>query len=79
MIVVGAKGFATEILEIFNDLGELENLVFFDDVNPVLGKLFDRFDILTHASTFTEGSDNLREVPRFGAHWRTHHEKKIPE
>ncbi|WP_312343523.1 acetyltransferase [Chryseobacterium binzhouense] len=33
MLIVGAKGFAKEVLEICHQKNELENLVFFDDVN----------------------------------------------
>ena len=47
MLVVGAKGFAKEILEILHQKGETENLYFFDDVSsdaPDL--LFDKFRII---------------------------------
>ncbi|MFZ2430593.1 MAG: hexapeptide transferase, partial [Lutibacter sp.] len=33
MLVIGAKGFAKEVLEVVHQLNELENLVFYDDVN----------------------------------------------
>ncbi|GAA3571851.1 acetyltransferase [Snuella lapsa] len=33
MLIVGAKGFAKEILEVFHQLNDTESLVFFDDVN----------------------------------------------
>ena len=47
MLIIGAKGFAKEILEILHLRGELENLYFFDDVNDdVHGKLFGQFPIL---------------------------------
>ncbi|HRP90516.1 MAG TPA: acetyltransferase [Edaphocola sp.] len=47
MLIVGAKGFAKEILEICKQNDELEHLVFYDDVNlEVCGKLFDTFPIL---------------------------------
>ncbi|WP_405569733.1 acetyltransferase [Winogradskyella sp. Asnod2-B02-A] len=49
MIVVGAKGFAKEILQVLSvDMGLLdENIVFFDNVNKDLPfKLYDRFEIL---------------------------------
>jgi sugar O-acyltransferase (sialic acid O-acetyltransferase NeuD family) len=47
MIVVGAKGLAKEILEIFYRNGQLENLFFFDNVTPNSPeKLFSRFPIL---------------------------------
>ncbi|MDG5492250.1 NeuD/PglB/VioB family sugar acetyltransferase [Psychroserpens sp. SPM9] len=47
MIVVGAKGFAKEVLETLHQLNETDNLVFYDDVNPDVPKLlFDTFPIL---------------------------------
>ena len=47
MLIVGAKGFAKEVLEICHQNNELENLVFYDDVNDdVNGLLFDKFPIL---------------------------------
>ena len=33
MLVVGAKGFAKEVLEILHQKGETENLCFYDDVS----------------------------------------------
>lgn len=60
MIVIGAKGFAKEVLEVLHQLNQLENLAFYDDVNkdaPAL--LYGRFpvlstteDILKHFKTF---------------------------
>jgi sugar O-acyltransferase (sialic acid O-acetyltransferase NeuD family) len=47
MIIVGARGFAKEVLEILYQLNEFENLVFYDDVNKDLPKLlYDQFPIL---------------------------------
>ncbi|WP_428231308.1 acetyltransferase [Flavobacterium sp.] len=47
MLIVGAKGFAKEVLEILHQLNQLDNLVFYDDVNAeVKGNLFDQFSIL---------------------------------
>jgi sugar O-acyltransferase (sialic acid O-acetyltransferase NeuD family) len=47
MVVVGAGGFAKEILETFFQRKELQNLFFFDDVSKATPeKLFDRFPIL---------------------------------
>ena len=48
MLIVGAKGFAKEILEILHQNNELENVVFYDDVNTYDSNyLFDKFPILT--------------------------------
>lgn len=33
MLIVGAKGFAKEVLEVVYQLNQLDNLVFYDDVN----------------------------------------------
>ncbi len=47
MLIVGAKGFAKEVLEIINQMNQLENLVFFDDVNDdIKGNLYGIFPIL---------------------------------
>ncbi|GEN74961.1 acetyltransferase [Chryseobacterium hagamense] len=47
MLIVGAKGFAKEVLEICHINNDLENLVFYDDVNIDVGiTLFDQFPIL---------------------------------
>ena len=47
MLIVGAKGFAKEVLEVLYQLNDIENVVFYDDVSRDLPKqLFERFDIL---------------------------------
>lgn len=47
MIIVGAKGLAKEVLEIFALRGELDNLFFFDNISSdIPSKLFDRFTVL---------------------------------
>lgn len=47
MLIIGAKGFAKEVLEICHQNKELENLCFYDDVNPeIQGKLFNEFPVL---------------------------------
>jgi sugar O-acyltransferase (sialic acid O-acetyltransferase NeuD family) len=47
MLIIGAKGFAKEILEVLHQKNETENLVFYDDINDDLpGKLFSKFPIL---------------------------------
>lgn len=47
MVIVGAKGFAKEVLEIFSQRNELHNLFFFDNLSKDLpDKLFGRFSIL---------------------------------
>lgn len=47
MLVVGAKGFAKEVLELLNHDNSLDNIAFYDDVNIDIGDhLYDRFPIL---------------------------------
>lgn len=47
MLVIGAKGFAKEVLNMLLLKGELENLVFYDDVNlDDCDLLFDQFPII---------------------------------
>lgn len=47
MIIVGAQGFAKELLEIFFHKNELNNIAFFDDINlNSKDKLYDIFPIL---------------------------------
>lgn len=47
MLVVGAKGFAKEVLELLNRKGNTNNLYFYDDVNvDVRGELFGKYPII---------------------------------
>lgn len=47
MLVIGAKGFAKEVLEILHQNGETENLCFYDDVNDDVSELlFNKFPII---------------------------------
>ena len=47
MLIIGAKGFAKEVLEIFHQLGQTDNIAFYDDVNKDIdGLLFNRFPVL---------------------------------
>ncbi len=70
MLIVGAGGFARELLEIFQQKGIADQVGFYDDVNQNTGKLlFDRFPILkneaqakdffsAHGNAFTIGIGN---------------------
>lgn len=62
MLVVGAKGFAKELLEIIHFMNETNNLVFYDDINPSSEDLlFNSFPILNNidqASTFFRDIDS---------------------
>lgn len=47
MLIVGAKGFAKEVLEILHQNSQTENLYFYDDVNDdIPDKLYGKFPIL---------------------------------
>jgi sugar O-acyltransferase (sialic acid O-acetyltransferase NeuD family) len=47
MLIIGAKGFAKELLEVCHQLGRTENLVFFDNVSTDLpDQLYGQFPIL---------------------------------
>ena len=47
MLIVGAKGFAKEVLEVFHQHENVENIAFYDDVNEDIGDLlFNKFPIL---------------------------------
>lgn len=60
MLVIGAKGFAKEVLEVVHQLNQLENLVFYDDVNNnIPGKLFGQFPILR---TIQEASNYFKTI-----------------
>lgn len=48
MIIIGAKGFAKEVLEVVHQLNQLENVVFYDDVSTDVPKfLYEKFKVLT--------------------------------
>jgi sugar O-acyltransferase (sialic acid O-acetyltransferase NeuD family) len=47
MLIIGAKGFAKEVLEVLYQLDIKENIAFYDDVNKDIGDyLFNKFPIL---------------------------------
>lgn len=47
MLIVGAKGFAKEVLEILNKQSNLDQIAFYDDINEDIGDLlYDRFPVL---------------------------------
>ena len=61
MIIVGAKGLAKEVLEIFQQRNELEGLHFFDDVSPdAPALLYDQFPVIRNMEQVKElfASDN---------------------
>ena len=55
MIIIGAKGFAKEVLEVLHQLNDIDNLVFYDDVNIDMPEiLYDRFAIIKSISEAQE-------------------------
>ena len=47
MLIVGAKGFAKEVLQVLHEENKHGNVVFFDDVShDILGFIFDKFPII---------------------------------
>lgn len=62
MLIIGAKGFAKEVLEVVHQLKQLDNLAFYDDVNEdVPEKLFGQFPVLRttlEASVYFKTVDN---------------------
>lgn len=62
MIIIGAKGFAKEVLEIFHQNNQLEGLAFFDNINPdIPNHLYSQFPVLKNeaeAKRFMEKNGN---------------------
>ena len=62
MIIIGAKGFAKEVLEILHQNNQLKELVFYDDVSNNLNEhIYNKFEILTtlkQAEKYFETIDN---------------------
>lgn len=76
MLIVGAKGFAKEVLEVCKQNNELENLVFYDDITVDSNdKVFDLFPIIKNENDAVKyfknvdnrfsigiGNPNLRKI-----------------
>lgn len=75
MLIIGAKGFAKEVLEVCYQNNELGNLCFYDDVNPeVQGKLYGRFPILKtieEVKPYFSGIDSRFTLGLGGASFRS--------
>jgi sugar O-acyltransferase (sialic acid O-acetyltransferase NeuD family) len=54
MLVVGAKGFAKEVLGVIDQLGITQNLFFYDNIDLEANLLYNRFPILHNLSEVTE-------------------------
>ncbi|SHJ08940.1 sugar O-acyltransferase, sialic acid O-acetyltransferase NeuD family [Hymenobacter daecheongensis DSM 21074] len=63
MVIVGAKGFAKEVLEIFSQQQDLEGIYFYDDVSQDLPEaLYGRFPVL---KTPADAARIFAQDPRF--------------
>lgn len=52
MLIIGAKGFAKEVLEILHQTNQLDNIVFYDDIsNDLPDILFNQFPIINNLET----------------------------
>ncbi|MFN7674435.1 acetyltransferase [Flavobacterium sp.] len=62
MLIIGAKGFAKEVLEVLHQLKQLENICFYDDVNDTVPeKLFGQFPVfrtIHEAAVYFKTIDN---------------------
>jgi sugar O-acyltransferase (sialic acid O-acetyltransferase NeuD family) len=62
MLIIGAKGFAKEVLEILRQKNEVENVAFFDDINTDTGKLiFSQFPVYRNLNEVNEFFTNSND------------------
>jgi sugar O-acyltransferase (sialic acid O-acetyltransferase NeuD family) len=55
MLIIGAKGFAKEVLEVLHQSNQLEHIYFYDDVNEDIGDfLYNKFTILKNETQAKE-------------------------
>lgn len=59
MLIIGAKGFAKEVLEVLFQLNDLENVFFYDDVNAEIAMLYGKFKVLKNDD---EALDYFRNI-----------------
>jgi sugar O-acyltransferase (sialic acid O-acetyltransferase NeuD family) len=60
MLIIGAKGFAKEVLEVLHQLNQHDNVVFYDDVNAdIPKKLYNKFSVLT---SFSEAENYFKTI-----------------
>ena len=60
MLIIGAKGFAKEVLEVLFQNNDVSKIAFFDDVNDdVSDKLYNQFEVL---KTLDEAEDYFKSV-----------------
>jgi len=60
MLIIGAKGFAKEVLEVLHQLNQHDNVVYYDDVNAdIPKKLYNKFSVLT---SFSEAENYFKTI-----------------
>jgi sugar O-acyltransferase (sialic acid O-acetyltransferase NeuD family) len=60
MLIIGAKGFAKEVLQIFHNEGNIDNIYFYDDVTPDIEPyLYDKFPIIRSLDNAKELFDTI--------------------
>ncbi|NNE14175.1 MAG: acetyltransferase [Saprospiraceae bacterium] len=81
MLVIGAKGFAKEVLEVIRENGDSDNLTFYDDINSHDDNLiFAKFPIITNeemASDYFKKHDNRFTIGIGNPILRSEMEKKF--
>lgn len=63
MLIVGARGFSKEVLEICHQQGILENLIFYDDINVEIHMIFNKFPVIKNLQ---QAEDHFKN---FGYHF----------
>ena len=59
MLIIGAKGFAKEVLEVITQLKRMENISFFDNINlEIPNLLYNKFPVLKSMDEATKYFDN---------------------
>ncbi|MBP4140289.1 acetyltransferase [Flavobacterium sp. P4023] len=67
MLIVGAKGFAKEVLEVLHINDQLQHISFYDDVNVLTAKtLYNKFEIITDLETASEYFKNKSKLFTIG-------------
>jgi sugar O-acyltransferase (sialic acid O-acetyltransferase NeuD family) len=62
MLIIGAKGFAKEVLEIVNELNQLQNVVFYDDISiDVPNQIYDQFAVIR---TYEKASNYFQSIDK---------------
>ncbi|MFN0083237.1 MAG: acetyltransferase [Ferruginibacter sp.] len=63
MLIIGAKGFAKEVLEILFQKNSLENIFFYDDINQDIDRLiYDKFPVL---NSLEQAEKLFKDDPNF--------------